>query len=371
MRTSPTVGGEDPAMTMRLLLCLSTLLLSTAAAAERLVLVAGGGDGGEGGEGVQAAAARLDQPFAIAFAGAIAYTAEEHGNRVRRIAADGTITTIVGTGAKGDSGLGGPGAQALVNGPHHLLPMSDGALLIADTYNFRVLRYDPATGVVAAFAGTGRKGFAGDGGPAVVAQCGNAYCLAPSLDGGRVYLADIDSRRIRAIDVRTGVMSTVAGNGQKGAPADGAKAVDAPLLDPRAVAVDSQDRLYILERGGHCLRVVERDGTIRTVAGSGQKGDSGDGGDARQATFNGPKHLFVDRDDSVLIADTENHVIRRYTPKDGRVVRIAGTGKAGKGDPGAPLETALDRPHGVQIGPDGALYIADSNNNRILKLVRE
>jgi glucose/arabinose dehydrogenase len=118
------------------------------------------------------------------------------------------------------------------------------------------------------------------------------------------------------------------------------------------------------------VRVVDLDGTIKTVVGSGQKGNSGDGGDARQATMNGPKDLFVDRDGALLIADTENHVIRRYDPKTHVITRIAGTGKAGKGEPGLPLETALDRPHGINVGADGALYVSDSNNGRVLKLIR-
>jgi DNA-binding beta-propeller fold protein YncE len=141
------------------------------------------------------------------------------------------------------------------------------------------------------------------------------------------------------------------------------------LVDPRAVAVDANGNIYILERAGNALRVVDAGGKIRTVAGSGQKGLSGDGGEARKATLNGPKHLCVDRDGTVLIADTENHVIRRYLPSEGKIVRVAGTGKKGTaGIGGPPEQVELSQPHGVFVNPSGAIYIADSSNNRVLRI---
>src|SRR5947199_118890 len=136
----------------------------------------------------------------------------------------------------------------------------------------------------------------GDGGPAREAKFGGVYCLAIDPRGDKMYVADLDNRRIRAIDLKTMIVSTVAGNGQKGLPADGAEAAKAPLLDPRAVAVDGKGNVYILERSGNALRVVDRQGRIRTVVGTGKPGATGDDGDARQATLNGPKHLCVDRD---------------------------------------------------------------------------
>ncbi len=185
-----------------------------------------------------------------------------------------------------------------------------------------------------------------------------------------LYVADLDNRRIRRIDLRMGIVATVAGNGTKGAPADGAEARSAPLVDPRAVALDQRGNVYILERGGHALRVVGRSGKIRTVAGDGQPGDSGDGGDARHARLNGPKHLCVDAQGNVLIADTENHRIRVYRPEDKTIQKLAGTGRKGaNGLGGPPADAELSQPHGVTIGPGGIVYIADSSNNRILKIV--
>jgi hypothetical protein len=136
------------------------------------------------------------------------------------------------------------------------------------------------------------------------------------------------------------------------------------------VALDGRGNLYILERSGHALRVVDRAGKIRTVAGTGQQGDSGDGGDARHAQLNGPKHLCVDARGNVLIADTENHRIRLYNPEDGTIRTVAGNGRKGtKGLGGPPSEAELAQPHGVTIGPGGILYISDSSNNRIVKIV--
>ncbi len=153
-------------------------------------------------------------------------------------------------------------------------------------------------------------------------------------------------------------------------PADGADAKASPLLDPRAVTPDAQGGFYVLERNGNALRHVDAAGKIRTVAGIGAKGSSGDGGPALAATMNGPKYITLDRDGSVLIADAENHVIRRYSPKTGLITRVAGNGKKGAGGlGGSPLECELYRPHGVTVARDGTLFITDSYNDRILKIV--
>ncbi len=352
---------------MRLHLIPLLVLSLCAAAAERFTVITGGGTQVDG----PATQVKLIQPFCFhVMPDGSAWLAEQDGNRVRRYV-DGVLTTVVGNGTKGVSGVPGPGTAALVNGPHHLLPLPDGRLLIADTYGRRTLQLDPQTGVVKLFAGTGEMGYSGDGGPADQAKTSDAYSLALSKDQKTVFIADIQNRRVRAVDIATGIITTAVGNGGKSAPKDGEKASTCSLVDPRSVAVDGDGQLYILERNGHCLRVVGVDGTIKTVVNTaGKKGHSGDGGDARQATMNGPKDLFIDRDGAVLIADCENHVIRRYDPKSGLITRIAGTGQAGGGEPGLPLDTALNRPHGVHVGPDGALYISDSSNHRVLKLKR-
>jgi sugar lactone lactonase YvrE len=169
----------------------------------------------------------------------------------------------------------------------------------------------------------------------------------------------------------SGIIRLIAGDGQPGIPADGATAREAPLVDPRAVAADGEGNVYVLERGGHALRVVDRAGKIRTVAGTGNPGPADADGPALAATLRGPKHLCLDRDGTVIIADTDNHVIRRYRPKDGQLVRIAGTGKAGAAGVGSsPEQVELNQPHGVYVDAKGTLYIVDSLNNRVLKKVK-
>jgi DNA-binding beta-propeller fold protein YncE len=335
-------------------------------AAEKLVLVAGGGSGGDGSPATQA---KLQAPFGVdADKAGNLFVVELSGGRVLKIDPQGVLTVAAGTGQKGSGGDGGPATRAEFNGMHSLAVTPDGDVYVADTWNNRVRKIDARTGTITTVIGTGAKGFGGDGGPAVKAQFGGIYSLAFDARHERLNLADLDNRRVRAVELRTGVVTTVAGNGQKGVPPDGAEARSAPLVDPRAVAVDARGNVYILERGGHALRVVDPAGKIRTVVGTGKPGDGGDGGDARRATLNGPKHLCIDREGNVLIADTENHLIRKYLPAEGKLVRVAGTGKKGTaGLGGDPLGAELNQPHGVYVDPSGTLYIADSSNNRVLK----
>lgn len=360
---------------MRALFCvLAVAVVSIAdqhpAHAEKLVLVAGGGDGADGSSAV---GGQLRSPFGVHFdRAANMYLVELTGQRVRKVDPQGVLTTVAGTGELGNLGDGGPAAKALFNGMHSLAIAPDGMIYVSDTWNNRIRRIDPESGVISAVAGTGQKGFGGDGGPAAQAQFGGIYCVALDPQGQRMYLADLDNRRIRAVDLKTGIVETIAGNGDKGVPADGAEAKTSPLVDPRAVAADRQGNVYVLERSGHALRVVDPSGKIRTIVGTGVKGSAGDGGDARQAMLNGPKHLCIDLDGNVMIADTENHLIRKYLPREGKIVRVAGTGQKGTaGVGGPPLEAEFNQPHGVYIHPSGVLYITDSSNHRVLKIVKE
>ncbi len=355
---------------IRFLILIVCCLASVAAArAEKLVLVAGGGDGGDGGS---ARTAKLQMPFGVDFdrAGNL-FLVEFIGQRVRKIDGKGILRTVAGTGEKGYGGDDGPAAKAKFNSMHSLVVTPNGDIYLADTWNNRVRKIDGRSGAIRTIAGIDEKGFSGDSGPATKAKFSGIHCLALDAKGEKLYLADLDNRRIRAVDLGSGIVETVAGNGKRGVPKDGAEARKAPLVDPRAVAVDVKGNVYILERGGHALRVVDTEGKIRTVAGSGKKGFSGDDGDALRAEFNGPKHLCVDGNGDVLIADTENHVIRKYLPREGKIVRVAGTGRKGHaGLDGPPLSAELNQPHGVNARPDGTIYISDSSNNRIIKIER-
>ena len=313
----------------------------------------------------------LHEPFAIDWDTAgRAYIAQMTGNRVSVLDEGGTLSVLAGTGEKGPAAASVPAAAATFDGPHHLLVGPDGALYVADTFNNCVRRIDLATRQVTRVVGTGAKGFGGDGGKAAEAVFDGVFNIA--FRGNVLYVADLGNRRVRAVDLATGLVRTVAGNGSKGVPRDGGDALREPLVDPRAIALDPWGNLYICERSGNALRVVDVSGKIRTVAGTGERGYSGDGGPAREARLDGPKHLFAEPSGDVLITDTENHAIRRYSPVDGTIRHVAGTGIAGAaGVPGPAAVSDLNRPHGAQAHPrTGEIYVSDSANNRVLRIGR-
>jgi DNA-binding beta-propeller fold protein YncE len=339
--------------------------------ADQVVLVAGGGEKADDAPATQC---KVIQPFACDFLadGSLVFVEMAKGERLRKISPDGHLKTLAGTGKLGKPGEDGPALQATFNGMHNLLVAPDGLIYLADSFNNRVRVYDSKTQTVKPFAGTGMARFSGDGGPALKAEFNQVICIGFDKDAKRMLITDISNRRIRAIEMASGVVSTFAGNGQKGEPKDGELAREQPLIDPRAVAADSKGNVYILERGGHRLRVVNPDGKIKTVAGTGKAGIGGDGGPALKAPLNGPKYLFCDKDDSVLIVDTENHQIRRYIPGQEIIRLVAGTGKKGSGGVGGdPLKLEMARPHGVITHPKtGEIYIADSDNGRIVKITK-
>ncbi len=346
-------------MTRRAFALLAVLVLASSASAQKVALAHGPTE-------------KFVAPFGVDFGpdGTLYVVEMAKGERLRKIA-NGKAVTIAGTKEKGNTGDGEKGLNATFNGMHSLAVGADGLVYLADTWNNRIRTFDPKTGSVSKFAGTGEKGFAGDGGPADDAKFGGVFCLAFDAKKENLYVTDLDNRRIRKIEMKKRIVTTVAGNGEKGAPLDGARATDQPLVDPRAAAIDAKGNLYILERGGHALRVVEASGAIRTIAGTGKAGAGGLGGPATMAAMNGPKHLCIDKDDSVLIADTENHRIVRYVPAKKTLEAVAGSGKKGTTFDADPKKVELSQPHGVTVHPKtGELYVTDSYNNRILKIAK-
>jgi DNA-binding beta-propeller fold protein YncE len=357
-------------MHTRLLPTLTALVtLGVSAFAAKIELIAGGGTKEADAPATECV---LREPFGVEFLpdGTMAIIEMVSGNRLLRVDKAGVMKVIGGTGVKGYSGDGGDARKAQINGVHNIAVTPEGDLFLSDAWNYRVRKINGKTGVITTFAGTGKKGFSGDGGPADKAEFGTVIQVALDPAAKHLYVADIDNKRIRRIALATGIVETVAGIGKAGKPEDGAVAKDAPLSDPRAVVAAADGSFYILERGGNALRFVDTAGKIKTVVGTGKPGLSGDDGPALEATMSGPKHLCLDRDGSVIIADAETNTIRRYDPKTGKITRIAGTGKKGAaGVGGDPLACELARPHGVTIAPDGKLIITDSYNNRVLRIV--
>jgi hypothetical protein len=344
--------------------------LVTISAAEKIVLVAGGGSGADGTAAIDAA---VKAPFGVEFdkAGNL-YLVEMYGHKFRMIDTAGKIHTLAGTGTKGHTGDDGPAKAATLNGPHSLAIGKNGKVYLADTWNHCCREYDPTTKTIKTVVGNGTLGFAGDNGPGEKAQFNEFYDAVFDKTGEQLYIVDLKNRRIRKWDSAKNIVTTVAGNGNAGTPKNGALAIESPLNDPRAVAVDSKNNIYILERGGNSLRVVDPAGKIKTVAGTGKKGPLTADGPALAATFSGPKFLWCDHNDDVLIADSDNHCIRKYVATTGQLVLVAGTGKPGtKGLNGPPRDCELNQPHGIYQAPDKTLYISDSTNNRILRIVNE
>jgi streptogramin lyase len=357
-----------------LALALVTLVTGADPTPGTIAAYAGTGEKGFAGDGGPATKAQLNQPFDVAFdrAGNL-YVSDTFNHRIRKVdAKTGTITTVAGNGTKGFSGDGGKATDASLNEPYGIELDADGHLFIVDRLNYCIRRVDAKTRVITTVAGTGSKsGYGGDGGPATAAlfREPNGLCL----DGkGKLYIADVADQRVRVVDLKAGTIATLAGNGKKVSAGDGGPLKDVTFAGPRAVAVGPDGSLYVVEREGNGVRRIDfAAGTITRFAGTGKKGYTGDGGPAKDATFDGPKEIDIDRDGNVYVVDTENEAIRRIDAKTGVVTTVAGKGRTktpGLGDSGPATAATLGRPHGVAVGPNGAVYIGDTNSHRVRRV---
>jgi streptogramin lyase len=359
--------------------CLGLVAVLVFPAASTMQTAAGTGKGGYRGDGGPATLAELDQPFhcELGMLGPepVLYVAEAGNHCIRRVnLKTGIITTIAGTGKKGYTGDGGDARLATMNEPYAVVGDAEGNLFIADRLNAVVRRIDGKRGTMTTLAGAGKKDYAGDGGKASEAMLRepNDVCL----DGhGGVLIADVADWRIRRVDLKTGIITTFAGIGKQAGKidrqkiGDGGPANQAVIVGARAVCTDGQGNTYICEREGNAIRKVDAAGQITTWAGTGVKGYAGDGGPAAKATFNGPKAIRCDQAGNLFIVDTENHAIRRIDAKTGAISTVAGGKKGKDGDGGDALQAELDRPHGCIVDSAGTLYIADSNNHRVRKVM--
>ena len=301
----------------------------------------------------------LNTPFGVAFdANDNLYVVEYKGNRILKAAPDGPLEPFAGTGEPGFGGDGGPAAQARFHEPH-CLAMLPGKLYVADTRNHRIRVIDLSSGFIDTLAGTGERAVSPEGAVGKTAHFNGPFAV--DARDGKLYVADLFNRRVRLIDAATRVVHTVAGNGEEGVPEDGARANASPLVDPRAAAVDRRGNVYILERQGNALRVVNPQGEIRTLIGP----------DHAEIKLGSPKHLAIDLDGDVIIADDTNNRVLEYNPDGGKWSVLVGSGSEGDAFVAEePLATELRRPHGVAVHSTGDIFISDSNNGRILRLIR-
>ena len=343
----------------------------SASAEWSITTFAGTGAPGYAGDGGPATQAVLNNPFDLAFdaAGNLIFS-DTFNHCIRRVdARSGVISTLAGTGERGYAGDGGPAIRAQLNEPYGVVVDRAGTIYFADRLNRRVRRIDPA-GVITTLTGDGSGKYSGDGGPAATAGLAEPNGLALDAAERRLFIADVADHRVRVIDLVRGTIETFAGTGEGCHDGDGGPPTQAGVFGARAVALAPDGALYVLERQGSSLRRI-RDGVIATVAGTGARGYAGDEHDARHAVFNAPKELAVDPAGNIFIVDTENHAIRLIDAASWIVRTIAGNGAAGPGGDGGPARLAgLARPHGATVGPDGAVYIGDSENHRIRRLAR-
>lgn len=336
-----------------------------------ITTAAGTGRSGYAGDGGRARDATLNGPFDLAFdpAGNL-YFADTFNHRIRRIEAKtGAIASIAGCGEAGYAGDGGPARDACLNEPYGIVLDDAGSLYIADRHNHAVRRVEAGSGIITAFAGNGAAAYGGDGGPANAAGLVEPNGLALDPAQRHLFIADVADHRVRIVDLADGTIATFAGTGVGVHDGDGGQAREAGVFGARAVKVAPDGTVYILERQGSSLRAVNpKSGVITTLAGTGARGYAGDGGPAAAAVFDAPKEMALDPSGDILIVDTENHAIRRIEWASGLVTTIAGGRQGGGGDGGPAIEAGLDRPHGAVVGPDGAIYIGDTNNHRIRKL---
>ena len=325
-------------------------------------VVAGNGITGDFGDGGPATEAALSSPRGLAFDRDGNLYIADSSYRVRRVGRDGKITTVAGSGERGFSGDGGPAVRASLAEPEGIAFDSQGNLYIADGFNHRVRRVSP-DGVITTIAGNGQRAFSGDGGPAREASLAGPKGLGFDA-AGNLYIADAENDRIRRVDAN-GNIATVAGGGEE--VAESGMIAAAALTAPHAVAFDSAGNLYIADAYRDRILRVAQDGTYVVFAGRPDTGFSGDGGPATQATLNLPVGLAIDAEGAVHIADMYNYRVRRVF--DGTITTIAGNGRAGfYGDDGPANLAQLNTPFGLAIDPSGNLYVADLGNNRVRKI---
>jgi PKD repeat protein len=328
--------------------------------------MAGTGDPSFGGDGGPAALASLNEPrdSAVGPDGSL-YVTDTFNNRLRRIATDGTISTIAGTDIQGYNGDGIPASEATLSWPHDVAVDADGVIYVADSNNHRIRRIG-VDGIITTIAGVGVSGSTGDGGPAVEARIMNPKSVA--VHAGVVYIAGLDDK-VRAIALDTGVITTIAGSGAQGFGGDGGPALEAQLDTPQRLQVDSTGTVYVADTQNHAIRRIGTDGVITTIAGVGDVvGDDGDGGAATAAHLDSPRGIALDGDATLYIADTENHRIRVVDLKTGVISAVAGTARGYGGDGGPGSAAAFYQPRGLTVLPSGEIVVADTLNNRLRRL---
>lgn len=300
------------------------------------------------------------------------YFCDLDNQRVRRLdLSTKRVTTIAGSGKKGYTGDGGPAVNATLSAPHELVFDAKGDLYFAERDNNVIRKVDMKTGLISTAVGTGVAGYGGDGGPGPKAQLRQPHSIIRDKDGS-LLICDLANHRIRRLHPDTGIIEGYAGTGEGKPTPDGAPVAGTPLNGPRTLVLAPNGDFFVALREGNSIyRIDAKTQTLHRVAGSGETGYSGDNGPALNARFGGalarlagPKGMSYAPGDILYVADTESHAIRRIDLKSGIITTVLGTGVLGDGPEPEPLACKLNRPHAVLFA-NGVLYVADSEANRI------
>ena len=360
-----------------ILLSLAALSAAAAQAPGEIITLAGNGTASYAGDGGPATQAAINGPLGVvADRSGNVYIADYENNCVRKVASSGIITTFAGqcspTEGSFYSGDGGPAASATLFGPANLAVDAAGNLYIADAFNNRIRKVTAATGIITTVAGDGTQGFAGDGGLAIYAQLNSPWGVAID-SSGNLYIADQSNNRIRKVTASNGVITTIAGTGVRDNSGDGGPATSADVDYPFQVAVDASGDVYIaVAPGSNVRKITAANGMIENYAGNGTTGFSGDEGPATSAALN-TEGIALDSAGNLYIADTQNNRIRRVEAATHVISTVAGSGYISPntqgggfgGDGGPATSAALNFPQGVFVNAAGDIFISDSNNNRV------
>ena len=342
-----------------------SMVLKVAAGTGVISVFAGNGLTSGGGDGGLAVGASLSYPAGLAFdSSGNLYIVDVFNSNVRKVDTNGIISTVAGDGGQGGfSGDGGLATQALLANPQGVAVDKSGNLYIVDRGNQRIRMVNASSGIISTIAGSSTTGYSGDGGPAAQATFNLPSSIAIDASGN-LYIADTNNWAIRRIST-SGIITTVAGNGQYGYGGDNGQATKAKLAGPTGVAVDASGNLYIADSGNERIRYVNSSGVIATIAGTGVAGFSGDGSAATAARFSNPVAVALDASGNVYVADLDNNRIRRFA-LGGTVTTFAGTTNS-VGD-GGPSTQARVEPWAVAVDSAGNLYIADRSEQRVRKV---
>ena len=344
---------------------LSIVLLAAFPDSPTITTVAGDGKQGFSGDGGPATSAQIFNSHGIAVdSSGNLYIADTDNHRIRKVSISGIITTVAGKGTEEFSGDGGAATSAGLGNPWGVALDPSGNFYIADAVDCRVRKVSNL-GTISTVAGSGTRGFGGDGGPATSAELG--YTGGVALDSaGNIYIADVENNRIRKVST-SGIITTVAGKGTHGFSGDGGPATSAELGAPNGVAVDSTGNIYIDDEDNDRIRKVDTSGIITTVAGGGSNG-RGEGGRATSAELSDPVGLTLDSAGNFYFADINNGRVRKVSTA-GIITTVAGNGDYGyNGDNIPALSAKLSTLYGVAVDSAGNVYFVDEQNQRIRKV---